>query len=132
MRTAGKVARTVQLKLRYPDFATITRARTLEDPTDLGADLAKCALALFAAAELGTGIRLLGVSALQVEDRAAVQTQLSFDEATPRAAALERTLDAVRARFGPDALGRAAHSSGGRVRTDRRGSLWGPDDGEGA
>ena len=131
LRAHGKLARTVQLKLRYPDFATITRAHTLSAPTDLGAELAACALALFAAADLGDGIRLLGISALQIEDRGAVQAQLSFDEATPRAADLERTLDAVRARFGADAVGRAAHTSEGRLRTDRRGSLWGPDDEEG-
>ena len=38
------------------------------------------------------------------------------------------TIDAVRARFGADAVGRAVHATDGRVRTDRRGSLWGPDD----
>ena len=54
------------------------------------------------------------------------------DAVGPEQAELERTLDAVRARFGPDAVGRAAHSSGGRLRTDRRGSLWGPDDESGA
>ena len=131
LRATGKVAKTVQLKLRYSDFATITRARTFAATTDLGADLAASALELLAAADLGDGIRLLGVSAMQIEDRDVAPTQLTFDEATPHTGELERTLDAVRARFGADAVGRAAHSSGGRLRTDRRGSLWGPDDEEG-
>ncbi len=131
LRAHAKVARTVQLKVRYPDFATITRAHTLAAPTDLAADLARSALALLAAVDIGAGIRLLGVSAMQVDDAAAVQTQLSFDAPPPQAAELERTIDAVRERFGVDAVGRAAHSSGGRLRTDRRGSLWGPDDEEG-
>ena len=37
LREHAKVARTVQLKLRYRDFATITRARTLPEATDLSA-----------------------------------------------------------------------------------------------
>jgi DNA polymerase-4 len=121
----------VQLKVRYSDFATITRASTFPAPTDLAADLARSALALLEAVEIGAGIRLLGVSGMAVEDAAAVQTQLSFDATPTHVADLERTIDAVRERFGADAVGRAAHSAGGRLRTDRRGSLWGPDDEEG-
>jgi hypothetical protein len=80
--------------------------------------------------DLRDGIRLLGVTALGLEDAVAVQGQLPFDgaAASPRDDALERTIDAVRARFGTDAVGRAAHAVDGRVRTDRRGSLYGPDD----
>jgi len=71
---------------------------------------------------------------MQLEDAVAVQGRLPFAEAgaVPHASArddaLERTIDAVRARFGTDAVGRAAHTVDGRVRTDRRGSLYGPDD----
>ncbi|MEP6623042.1 MAG: DNA polymerase IV [Acidimicrobiia bacterium] len=131
LRAHAKVARTVQLKVRFPDFTTITRAHTLANPTDLASDLARSGLMLLAAIEIGGGIRLLGVSGMQIEDATTVQTQLSFDAAPAGPAELERTIDAVRARFGADAVGRAAHSSGGRLHTDRRGSLWGPDDEEG-
>jgi DNA polymerase-4 len=130
LRDHAKVARTVQLKLRYRDFTTITRAHTLPDPTDLGATIAQAALELLDAVDLGDGIRLLGVTGLQIDDPDAVQGQLPFGTGvdTARDDALERTLDAVRARFGADAVGRAAFTRDGRVRTDRRGSLWGPDD----
>jgi len=138
LREHAKVARTVQLKLRYRDFTTITRARTLPEPTDLAATIGAEARDLLDAADLRDGIRLLGVTALQLEDAVAVQGQLAFGagtgagaggtHATERDDALERTIDAVRARFGADAVGRAAHTTDGRVRTDRRGSLWGPDD----
>ncbi len=131
LRAHDKVARTVQLKVRYSDFATITRAHTFPAPTDLAADLARSALTLLEAIEIGAGIRLLGVSGMGVEDAASVQTQLSFDAPPSHAADLERTIDAVRERFGADAVGRAAHSAGGRLHADRRGSLWGPDDEEG-
>ena len=130
LRDHAKVARTVQLKLRYRDFATITRAHTLPEPTDLSVTIGGAARQLLAAADLRDGIRLLGVTALQLEDAVAVQAQLPLGAGATvaRDDALERTIDAVRARFGTDAVGRAAHATDGRVRTDRRGSLWGPDD----
>lgn len=128
LRDHHVTARTVQLKLRYPDFATITRSRTLADPTDLALVIGRAALALLAEVDVSAGIRLLGVSAMQIDDVAAVQGQLALAETiSPQQAALERTLDAVRERFGAQAVGRAAHSSGPSVQTDRRGSLWGPD-----
>ena len=136
LRAAQLVARTVQLKLRYTDFTTITRAHTLPAPTDLAATIAAEAGGLLGTADLRDGIRLLGVTAMGLEPAGAVQEQLDFSAPTdegvrsPRSDALERTLDAVRARFGADAVGRAAFSSGGSVQTDRRGSLWGPDDPE--
>jgi DNA polymerase-4 len=135
LREHDKVARTVQLKLRYHDFATITRAHTLPEATDLAVTIAAEARELLDAIDLRDGIRLLGVTALALEDAVAVQGQLPFGAdaagsvpSVARDGALERTLDAVRARFGADAVGRAAHTVDGRVRTDRRGSLWGPDD----
>ncbi len=132
LRASQKVARTVQLKLRYTDFSTITRAHTLPTPTDLAATIAAEANGLLEAAELRDGIRLLGVTAMGLEEAGAVQEQLDFTaaETPPGADALERTLDEVRARFGADAVGRAAFGRGGSVQTDRRGSLWGPDDPE--
>jgi DNA polymerase-4 len=132
LREHDKVARTVQLKLRYRDFTTITRARTLPEATDLAATIGSEARVLLDAVDLRDGIRLLGVTAMQLDDAVAVQGQLPLVDATSRATlqddALERTIDAVRARFGTDAVGRAAHTVDGRVRTDRRGSLYGPDD----
>ena len=128
LRAHGKTTRTVQLKLRYSDFTTITRAQTVREPTDLAAVIDRAAQALLAAADLGTGVRLLGVTAMQIGEGAPVQETLAFDATgRPEQDALERTLDAVRARFGADSVGRAAHTSGGRLRADRRGSLWGPD-----
>ncbi len=114
LRDAGRIGRTVQLKLRYHDFRTITRSRTLADPTDIGAQIGAVARALLDAVELGDGVRLLGVSVQQLEPARSVQTQLPLDgsddevDADPvlaRHAALERSVDAVRERFGDDAVG---------------------------
>ena len=46
LRAAAHAGRTIQLKLRYGDFRTITRSRTLADPTDLGGDIARVANSL--------------------------------------------------------------------------------------
>jgi len=130
LRTAGRVARTVQLKLRYHDFRTITRAKTLAEPTDLAADLARVATTLLSAVELGEGVRLLGVSAQQLEPAAAVQTALALDsdedehvdrEAHEQRSRLERTVDAVRDRYGDDAVVPARFAATG---PDARHEQW--------
>jgi DNA polymerase IV len=132
LRTASKAARTVQLKLRYGDFRTITRSHTLPTPTDLAAEIGDTARALLRAVDIGAGIRLLGVSVSQLEDEVAVQGRLAFDDAPEATSedrrALEDAVDTVRERFGNDAVGSAAFLDRGRLRTGRRASLYGPDD----
>jgi DNA polymerase IV len=65
-------ARTLTVKVRYPDFTTLTRARSLETPFSSGAQIAGLAMGLLrqtAAAE--KGVRLLGLTAshFESEDR---------------------------------------------------------------
>ena len=103
LRSSRKVARTVQLKLRYRDFSTITRAHTLPGPTDLAVTIAAEANVLLDAVDLRDGIRLLGVTATGPEEAGAVQEQLDFGASsagggagpvgTAGSDALERTLD---------------------------------------
>jgi DNA polymerase IV len=110
LRRAGKVGRTVQLKVRYHDFRTITRSRTLAEATDLSAQIGHTARELLHDVELGGGIRLLGVSIRQLESAAAVQGALPLDGAPesgdaqgPRQA-LERSVEEVRTRYGDAAV----------------------------
>jgi DNA polymerase-4 len=125
LRAAGVTARTVQLKVRFGDFTTVTRSRTLPEPTDLAADLRRVAGELLHALDVAPGVRLLGVSGQQLVGRTptAVDQGTLFGAAgapgeessetsrdpTPedhgRQAALERSVDEVRARFGPGAVG---------------------------
>jgi len=117
LRAAGRAGRTVQLKLRYHDFRTITRSRTLAEATGAGAEIAAVARELLDAVDIGGGIRLLGVSVQQLEEATAVQEQLPLDEtALPleRHAAIERSVDALRERFGDDAVGLASLADRGR------------------
>lgn len=105
LRKAGFAARRVAIKVRFPDFTTVTRSRTLPDPTDTAHDLHGAALELLAAVQIPRGgVRLLGLRAeqLQHSDRG-VQSVLDF-EATADSAAAERAMDGVRARFGNQVL----------------------------
>ena len=113
LRDHQLVARTVQLKARYADFRTVTRSRTLPDPTDLADDLARVGRTLLADLPLGDGLRLLGLAAQQLVAASGVQSALPFDRAdapvpSDRRADLERTVDDLRRRFGDAAVGRAA------------------------
>ncbi len=110
LRRAGRAGRTVQLKVRYHDFRTITRSKTLAEATDLSADLTRTAISLLDTVDLGDGVRLIGVSAQQLESADAVQRSLFPDDVDPmpggreQRGRLERSVDAVRERFGQDAV----------------------------
>ncbi|HEX6310027.1 MAG TPA: DNA polymerase IV [Acidimicrobiia bacterium] len=112
LRASGLAGRTISLKVRYGDFRTISRSRTSSEPTDAGAHVGTVARALLDAVDVGPGVRLLGVSVSQLSDAGAVQEQLplagSGDDPRPRRrAAVERSVDALRDRFGDDAVGLA-------------------------
>lgn len=105
LRKAGFSARRVSIKVRFPDFTTLTRSRTLVDPTDTAHDLHAAASDLLAALQLPrAGVRLLGLRAEQLQHaEAGVQTALDFQDSADSAAA-ERAMDGVRARFGNQVL----------------------------
>ncbi|MCC5952496.1 MAG: DNA polymerase IV [Acidimicrobiia bacterium] len=78
LRTADQRGRTVTLKVRFGDFRTVTRSRTVRAPTDDAAVLRAVAGALADDVDLTTGIRLLGISVTQFG--LAGPEQLSFDD----------------------------------------------------
>jgi DNA polymerase-4 len=109
LRDHGLAGRTVTLKVRFPDFRTITRSATLPEPFDLSAEIARQALALLDKVDTAGGVRLLGVSMSNLSAGVAHQASLFGEETTPQtAASIQSVVDAVRARFGSDALGPAA------------------------
>ena len=101
LRTGGWTARTVTLKLRYSDFTTITRQETLRSSTATDTTVRDAALALLDAAWSGSAVRLLGVGVSGLAD--APQLDL-FDR--PAVDRIDHTLDALRERFGRDAIRR--------------------------
>ena len=96
-------ARTIQIKLRYIDFSTFTRSRTLDHASQIDAEIAAAARDLFHKAWTGKPIRLLGVYAQSLEANEG-QTSL-IDE--PRAEDWRRTLaavDKIREKYGEDGI----------------------------
>ncbi|MGQ9601262.1 MAG: DNA polymerase IV [Candidatus Bipolaricaulia bacterium] len=107
LREEGLKGRTIQLKVRFADFTTITRAATLPKPTDLGERIfeeAKRLLTERVQLRQGQGVRLLGVQVSHLIPAGREQLPLFQDEQERRAAELERLIDQLRARFGEEAL----------------------------
>lgn len=114
LRRAGVRARTVSLKLRFSDFATITRSRTLSEATDVGRRLAEEARSLYDAANPDRRpVRLVGVRAEQLTGDVA-RLSLWDDDVAWRDA--ETTVDELNARFGDGSVRPAALLHGARRR----------------
>lgn len=106
LRKEGFRARTVVLKVRLASFTTLTRSRTLPDPTDAGSDLYRVVAELFRALPGARGeqrssrfrVRLLGVAGTGLAPAGAEQLALvragRWEDA-------ERALDRIESRFGP-------------------------------
>ena len=98
LRSSGALTRTVVLKVRFSDFSTITRSRTLSEPTDLGRRIYEEVGEIYDALERRDPIRLVGVRAEQLVDEASAQLGLWDADETWREA--EDVMDSVSARFG--------------------------------
>jgi DNA polymerase-4 len=110
LREERLVARTVTLKLRHDDFYTVTRRRTLSEPTDLDNELLNAARTLFrpAFAEVrrrNRAVRLIGVAATNLGT--AAPPDLFEPEERSRQRRLTQAVDEVRGRFGFKAVGQA-------------------------
>jgi DNA polymerase-4 len=154
LRAAEVTGRTVTLKVRYGDFSTITRSRTLSVGIDTGPAIARAAESLLDQVAVDSGVRLLGVSVANLAQGAPQQLTLALgsdDErsrgrassssgsgvrpATPSGPGLSDlswhdatvAIDRVRARFGATAVGPAALLEAQGLRTKRLGDTqWGP------
>jgi DNA polymerase-4 len=108
MRAAGRVGRTVVLRLRFGDFSRATRSHTLPQATAQTDAILATARGLLAAARPtieGRGLTLVGVAVANLENARAVQLTLPFDGRSSDA--LDAALDEVRNRFGTTAVTRA-------------------------
>ncbi|TLM72016.1 DNA polymerase IV [Pseudarthrobacter sp. NamB4] len=101
LRSSGMVARTVAIKLRFADFSTITRSRTLQTPVDSAQLIYAVVLQLLdAVGERAMTVRLVGVRAEQLEESARTSLQLSIDRRDENWRAAEQALDKVTRKFG--------------------------------
>ena len=108
MRAAHRVGRTVVLRLRFADFARVTRSHTLPHATAETQLVLVAARGLLAAAMPTIerrGLTLVGVAVANLADDRAVQLTLPFDRRS--GGALDAALDEVHARFGSGAVTRA-------------------------
>jgi DNA polymerase-4 len=108
MRAAGRVGRTVVLRLRFDDFSRATRSHTLPQATAQTDTILATARGLLAAATATIerrGLTLVGVSVANLENDRAVQLILPLDRRGSDA--LDAVLDEVRNRFGASAITRA-------------------------
>jgi DNA polymerase-4 len=105
MRTAGVAGRTVVLKVRFADFTTITRSRTLREATNLTPDIYDTALGLFDALGLQRArLRLVGVRVQGLVDAATAPRQLMLGAREHGWEDAERAVDKVTYRFGRQAV----------------------------
>lgn len=108
LRHEGIWARTIDVKVRSSDFRTVTRSTTLADATNLTNIIWKSAAALFERSlttEL-LPVRLLGVGATKLTREPFAQGNLFEENSHPRQAALDETIDTIRAQFGAGSIQR--------------------------
>ncbi|HUC57091.1 MAG TPA: DNA polymerase IV [Streptosporangiaceae bacterium] len=106
LRSSGATAKTISIKLRKADFSTITRSRTLKEPTDVAQRIYAVACELYLASGLanGTLLRLVGVRAAGLVKAAGGGTQLRLDERPDSWREAETTMDQIARRFGSGAV----------------------------
>jgi DNA polymerase-4 len=110
MRAAGRVGRTVMLRLRFDDYSRATRSHTLAQATAQTRQILDAVRELLATATPmieRQGLTLVGISIGNLHDDAAVQLALPFDRRRGGADGLDAAVDEVRDRFGSTAVTRA-------------------------
>lgn len=107
MKAKGVVGRTVTLKLRRADFSALSRRSSLHDPTQLADTLFRTGDTLLASVTEPGPFRLIGIGLSDLTpapERDPIGDLL--DPTAANRAGAERATDAIRARFGPGAIGK--------------------------
>jgi DNA polymerase-4 len=105
LRAAGACGRTVVLKIRFADFTTITRSRTLPEHTDVARVVYATARELYRGLGLDRArLRLVGVRLEGLVDAAGGHHQLAWDERPRSWREAEQAVDRASARFGAGAV----------------------------
>jgi DNA polymerase IV len=108
LREGGVAARTITVKIRLANFKTLTRSRTIPEPTTNAVRMAGVAAELFASARLERPrIRLLGIAGTNLISGPA-PVQLRFGSRSERWPQADRAVDRLRERFGSEAVELAA------------------------
>ncbi len=120
LRKKGLKGRTIHLKLRYGNFTTITRNKTVADPTDSTQILYSIVKSLFKQNyQTGRPVRLLGVGISGFNEANTQQLSL-FNQQTEKAGKLDQVQDLLTNRFGKKIIRRAASISVENIRNDKK------------
>jgi DNA polymerase-4 len=112
-RRRGLAGRTVTIKVRFADFTTLTRSRTLPDATDVARELYLAAVGLYDGLHLQRArIRLVGVRLEGLTDVATAPRQLTLTERDSGWREAEQAADRASARFGAGVVRRASLVAG--------------------
>lgn len=131
LRSGGIQGRTVQLKVRFGTFETLTRSRSMATALDDGLAIADAARSMLDELDVSPGVRLLGVGVSNLAPRSERTAQLSLldggDEANLDREELNEAIDAIRERFGRGSIGPASTAStrSGEV-LEPGAQQWGP------
>ena len=120
-REQGVAALTVTLKIRYGDFSSMSRSRTVSPPVDTSQAIIAIVDDLLADVDVHAGVRLAGIS---VRNFGQPDAQLSLFDEPAKAADEEwrvasQAIDRIREKFGDDAIATGTHE-------DTRSTPWGP------
>jgi DNA polymerase-4 len=118
VRAAGMLGRTISIRVRFSDFTTITRSRTLRDPTDVSRDIYATARTLFDGLGLQRArLRLVGVRMEGLMDSAQAPIQGLLDAPEHGWRDADRAVDQASARFGAGVVRPASLVEGERSAT---------------
>jgi DNA polymerase IV len=104
LRHSAIAARTAVLKLKSSDFRIITRRHRLEAPTQLAEVLYRTALPMLAREADGRRFRLIGVGGADLVEAEGADPADLLDPEGGRMAEIERVIETVRERLGPDSI----------------------------
>jgi DNA polymerase-4 len=112
LKRQGLAGRTVTLKLKTVRFRLLTRRVSLPAPTQLADSIFRAARPLLAAAAEGTAFRLIGIGVENLDRPEAADPPDLLDLGGRSRAAIERAVDDLRARFGPEAIAKGPRADG--------------------
>jgi len=103
LRKNNLAGKTIKLKIRWPDFTTLTRQTTLNNPTDQEAEIATAVLELMKAVRKpNQAVRLIGVG---VSGLGAPVRQLGlWDVNSEKLRKLQEAVDALQEKYGKDVI----------------------------
>ena len=126
LRAQRLVGRTVSIKVRFADFSTVTRSRSLRDATDVSRDIYAAARELHEALGMQRArIRLVGVRVEGLTGSDSTPVQVTLDEPEHGWRDADRAVDRAASRFGAGSVRPASllTKGGGRATGEDRGDL---------